>query len=303
MNIEQLEYIVEIAKTGSLSAASNELHVTQSALSQSVSRLEEELGIKIFQRSHAGAVATEEGRKILRKALEALHAIDEMKENALLGRNMMQGELDVASFPGVMPLLVKAVSSIKQECPLLRVTLVENHSMQILEDIRANRLGLGLIAMYTKDIERLTGLSFEPIVQGKLVIYANKKSPIAQRSNIHPKDLQKYDLVLYKGDSFLDDFVTDYRAAYGGLAILFSTNNGGAIDTALSENLAITIGHDFSFYGNSQWLSDQYTMIEIVPFSQQPMQVGWVKSEKKQMSSVYQLCMNRFKHEFDRKRI
>ncbi|MBB3109589.1 DNA-binding transcriptional LysR family regulator [Paenibacillus phyllosphaerae] len=303
MNIEQLEYIVEIAKTGSLSAAANELHVTQSALSQSVSRLEEELGIKIFQRSHAGAVATEEGRRILKKALEALHAIDEMKENALLDRNMMQGELDVASFPGVMPLLVKAVSSIKQEYPLLRVTVGENYSMQILEDIRANRLGLGLIAMYAKDIERLTGLAFEPIVQGKLVICANKKSPIAQHSSIHPRELKKHDLVLYQGDSFLDDFVTDYRAAYGDLSILFSTNNGGAIDAALSENLAITIGHDFSFYGNRQWLADQYAMIDIAPFAQQPMQVGWVKSEKKQMSSVYQLCVNRFKHELDRKRI
>ncbi|MET1167878.1 LysR family transcriptional regulator, partial [Bacillus velezensis] len=50
MNLEQLEYVVEIAKTKSFSAASEHLHVTQSAISQSVHRLEKELGIILFER-------------------------------------------------------------------------------------------------------------------------------------------------------------------------------------------------------------------------------------------------------------
>lgn len=48
MDIEQLEYIVEIAKSGSFSAAAHQLHITQSALSQSVSKLEEELGLTLL---------------------------------------------------------------------------------------------------------------------------------------------------------------------------------------------------------------------------------------------------------------
>ncbi|WP_158629996.1 LysR family transcriptional regulator [Cohnella sp. AR92] len=302
MNIEQLEYIVEIAKTGSLSAASASLHVTQSALSQSVSRLEEELGVKIFQRTHAGAHATEEGRRVLDKALDALHAIDELKDSALNDRNLIQGELDVASFPGVMSLLVKAVSSIKQDYPLLKVNVEESDSRSILEAIRSNRIGLGLIAMYTKDIEKLSGLAFEPIVQGKLVICANKNSPIAQHAAVHPKELLKYEFALYR-DNFLEDFLIDYKSTYGELSILFSTNNGEAIQTALNENLAVTIGHDFSFYGSSRLLGEPFVLVDIAPYAQQPMQVGWVKSEKKQMPSLYQLCVNKFKHEFDRNRI
>ncbi|THF76378.1 LysR family transcriptional regulator [Cohnella fermenti] len=302
MNIEQLEYIVEIAKTGSLSAAASGLHVTQSALSQAVARLEEELGVKIFHRSHSGTEATEEGRRILGQALEALRAIGEMKLNALHDRNLMQGELDVASFPGVMSLLVRAVSSIKLEYPNLKVSVEESDSMSILEDIRSGRIGLGLIALYAKDVERLDGLAFEPITEGKLVVCANKRSPIAQAASVHPKELLKYDLVLYR-DSFLEDFRSDYRATYGDLSVLFSTNNGEAVQAALHENFAITIGHDFSFYGNRSWLGEQYAMVELAPYAQRAMQIGWVKSGAKQVSSLYRLCIARFRHEFDRHRI
>ncbi|WP_247900895.1 LysR family transcriptional regulator [Paenibacillus pabuli] len=57
MNLEQLEYVVEIAKTQSFSAASEHLHVTQSAISQSIHRLENELGMILFERSRHGTRA------------------------------------------------------------------------------------------------------------------------------------------------------------------------------------------------------------------------------------------------------
>lgn len=71
MNIEQLLYIVEVAKYSSLSIAAQNLHVTQSNISQSITNLEKELGIKVLKRSRGhGAVPTDEGRIILKLAYE-----------------------------------------------------------------------------------------------------------------------------------------------------------------------------------------------------------------------------------------
>lgn len=302
MNIEQLEYIVEIAKTGSLSAAANQLHVTQSALSQSVRKLEEELGTAIFSRSHAGAAATAEGKRVLQKALEALHAIDEMKELAFYEQQNFKGELDIAAFPGLMPILVRTLASVKKDYPLLRINIEENVSTSILQDIRSNRIGLGLVAMYEEEIEQAAGLIFEPVVSGRLVVCANKRSPAAQHKTIHPRDIGKYDLILYK-DKFVEDFIDDLTAAYGAQSILFTTNNTESIKSTLQENLALTIGHDFSFLGQYELLANHSTLVEIVPFPQRRMQVGWLKAEKKQMSALYQKCIQRFGHELDKVRI
>lgn len=302
MNIEQLEYIVEIAKSGSFSAAANQLHVTQSALSQSVSKLEEELGITIFKRSYAGAQATAEGRKILIKAIEAIQTIDEIRELSLFEKNRISGELNVSAFPGVMPMLVRCLAAIKQDYPLVKINIEESTSKCILEDVRSNEISLGLIAMYKKDIEQLAGLVFEPIVHGEFVICANKNSAIAQNKSLHPKELRKYQFALFK-DMFVEDFLTEYQSNFGELPILFQTNNGEAIRTALQEDMAATIGHDFSFTGQGGLTNDQFALIKIKPFVYPAMQVGWIRSEKNHMSLLHQLCMVKFEQEMYKGRL
>ena len=70
MTIQQCIYVLEIHKTGSFSEASRKLFVAQSSLSTSVRGLEEELGIKIFERSKNGAVLTVDGAEFIRYAEE-----------------------------------------------------------------------------------------------------------------------------------------------------------------------------------------------------------------------------------------
>ena len=79
MNFEQLKYIVEVAKAGSISGASKKLFITQSAISQSITKMEADLGVEIFNRSRNGAVPTDIGNTIIKKALETLAKMEEIK--------------------------------------------------------------------------------------------------------------------------------------------------------------------------------------------------------------------------------
>src|SRR5690625_443661 len=79
MNFEQLKYIVEVAKAGSISGASKKLFITQSAISQSITKMEAELGVEIFNRSRNGDVPTDIGNTIIKKALETLAKMEEIK--------------------------------------------------------------------------------------------------------------------------------------------------------------------------------------------------------------------------------
>ncbi|QAY65523.1 LysR family transcriptional regulator [Paenibacillus protaetiae] len=79
MNLEQLGYAVEVAKARSFSAASKRLFLSQSAVSQAVMNLEEELGVKLYLRTKSGASVTPEGSLLIAKAEEILNKVDELK--------------------------------------------------------------------------------------------------------------------------------------------------------------------------------------------------------------------------------
>jgi DNA-binding transcriptional LysR family regulator len=80
LQMEQLQYLVEIARAGSISAAALNLHVSQSAISKSLLRLEHNLGILLFNRLQTGVTPTETGKRFIDKANEILDKMQEFEE-------------------------------------------------------------------------------------------------------------------------------------------------------------------------------------------------------------------------------
>ncbi|MGQ8875407.1 LysR family transcriptional regulator [Paenibacillus sp. TSA_86.1] len=293
MNLEQLEYVVEIAKTQSFSAASEHLHVTQSAISQSVQRLEKELGLVLFERSRQGTHPTTEGKQFIAKALDILQRIDELKSlNA--ATSTLTGDLHVATFPSVMPYLVQSAADMKREHPQLRLSIEEKGSMEIIEDIRMNKTHLGFIAIYAKQLRELDGLHFTPMYSSKLVVCTHQHSELAKYTRIAPEQLKEHKLALYR-DGFIEDFLQEFSYEYGSLSILFKTNNSEAISTVLKNNIAATIGHDFSFHQHPLSKDGLIKMVEITEIQQPKMQIGFVQTESREAAAAAEQFARRFK--------
>ncbi|QOS77028.1 LysR family transcriptional regulator [Paenibacillus sp. JNUCC31] len=293
MNLEQLEYVVEIAKTQSFSAASEHLHVTQSAISQSIHRLENELGMILFERSRQGTFPTPEGKPFIAKALDILQRIDELKSlNA--ETSSLTGELHVATFPSVMPYLVQTAADMKREHPQLNIAIEEKGSMEIIEDIRNNKTHLGFIAIYAKQLREFDGLHFSPMYSGKLVVCTHHQSELAKLSRVTPEQLKEHKLALYR-DGFIEDFLQEFTYDYGPLSILFKTNNSEAITTVLRNNIAATIGHDFSFHQHPLWKEGIAKMVEIASIDQPKMQIGFVQTESKEVAIAAERFAQRFR--------
>lgn len=293
MNLEQLEYVVEIAKTQSFSAASEHLHVTQSAISQSVHRLENELCMILFERSRHGTFPTPEGKQFIAKALDILQRIDELKSlNA--ETSSLTGDLHVATFPSVMPYLVQTAADMKREHPQLNIAIEEKGSMEIIEDIRNNRTHLGFIAIYAKQLREFDGLHFSPMYSGKLVVCTHHQSELAKLNRVTPEQLKEHKLALYR-DGFIEDFLQEFTYDYGPLSILFKTNNSEAISTVLRNNIAATIGHDFSFHQHPLWKEGIAKMVEIASIDQPKMQIGFVQTESKEVAVSAERFAQRFR--------
>jgi DNA-binding transcriptional LysR family regulator len=285
MNIEQLLYIVEVAKYNSLSIAAQNLHVTQSTISQSITNFEKELGIKILKRSRGhGAVPTDEGRIILKLAYEVQKKLEEIRETANLMNSTEVGDLKISSLPGLMTFLVKAISAFRHDYPYVNLEVTEKSGNAVIEDVRQHKIDFGLIT-YSSDLSvNMEGIAFEAFIEGKQKVYVSKHSPLAFLGTVTPNDILDQTLVTYKGE-LMQYFVQDFFKRYKPLKILFTSNNMAGVLQAINENLAITFAPDFVMKNYPSVINGDIIPVDMVNHSTVNISLGLVRSENKHLST------------------
>lgn len=285
MNIEQLLYVIEVSKHSSLTIAAQNLHVTQSTISQSITNLEKELRVKIFKRSRGhGAVLTDEGRIILKLAYGVLRKIEEIKETANLFNSVEVGELRLSSLPGLTTFLVKAIAAFRHDYPHVNVEVAEKSGSAVIEDIRQHKTDIGLIT-YSTDLNiNMEGITFETLFEGKQKVYVSKHSSLAVLGTITPQDILDQTLVTYNGE-FMQYFVQDFFNKYKPLKILFTSNNMDGVLQAIIESLAITFAPDFVMENYPPVINGDIIPIDLVNHRTVNISLGLVRSENKHLST------------------
>ncbi|RJX40184.1 LysR family transcriptional regulator [Paenibacillus pinisoli] len=296
MQLEQLACIVEVAKTGSVTGAAQNLHISVSAVSQSISNLEAELGLALFHRSRTGTVPTAEGKAIIQKAFEVLAKINEIEEEAKSYTSELSGQLRLAAIPVPLSLFVDAIISFKRDYPRVELEITEKGTTEILNDLRHNKIDLGLI-IWNEELHRHMSVAFERLLEGKLIAGVSRFSPLAQRSSLSPDMLRSQPLVLYN-DDYLKWFIQDFESRYGALNVLFYTNNKDAIIKAVEEGSAITIGLDFSFYPPSS--AKGIATIDLDIADNDPVYLGWVRSEEQPLPHASKIFIQKLKYQLDK---
>ncbi|MFF2876462.1 LysR family transcriptional regulator [Gottfriedia sp. NPDC057991] len=300
MNIDQIQYVVEVAKTKSITTASNNLHVTQSAISQSISNLETELGIKLFTRSRNGAVPTPEGKNIILKMLDVISSLEEIKEEANNQNGITVGELRIAAIPIGMEILINTISNFKKDYPNVQIQISEKGSGDILNDLHQNKVDIGLIGLNENMDKKNAGLIFTKIWEGHIVVFVGKNSPLSSFKKVPAKELLKYPFVLYN-EEYVNEFVDHFNQSIGKIDVWFKTNNTSALTRALKDNLAISAGYDLSFIGLPNNEKHELSLLEIEDFVQDSKSVGWIQKETKSNSLISKEFINRYITEFQKR--
>lgn len=283
MNFEQLLYIVEVAKHKALSLAAQNLYVTQSGISQSISSLEKELGIKIFNRSRGhGAVPTDEGRIILKQAYEVLRKIEEIKETANSFNSTEVGELKISSSPGLMTFLVKAITAFRHDYPQVHLEVAEKNGADVIEDVRQRKTDIGLIFYSTNWNINMEGIAFEALIEGKPKVYVSKHSPLAFLNTVTPQQILDQTLVTYNSE-FMQYFIQDFFNKYKPMKILFTSNNMDGVLQAICESLAITFAPDFIMKNYYPFIKGDIIPLDLVSYKPINISFGLIRSEDKHL--------------------
>jgi LysR family hydrogen peroxide-inducible transcriptional activator len=147
MNLRDLEYVLALAKTGSFSRAAEACAVSQPTLSLQVRKLEDELGVVLFERDgrHIGLTAT--GKKILAYAEAAVSAASDLRRAATADRDPFVGPLRVGIIPSLAPYALPLIlPAIKAVLPLAPLVIVEEPTAALIRGLGDGDLDGALLA-------------------------------------------------------------------------------------------------------------------------------------------------------------
>lgn len=146
MNLLQLEYFLTAARTGSLSAASRELHVTQPSVSEQVRRLERELGASLFVRTNRDLLLTAAGRRLVPEAENTLNAVRSARAAVEDLAQLRGGTVSLGLFGSAHRYLLKELATeLLARFPGIDLRLVGSNSGQVADAIRSGEYDAGLV--------------------------------------------------------------------------------------------------------------------------------------------------------------
>ena len=202
MNLRDLKYIVEVARERNFARASAKVFVSQPALSMQIKKLEETLGVEIFERDKQNFLITPVGAEIIKKAEIILQESEEIKMIAKNSKDPQKGEIRIGAFPTVASyFLPNFVKNIHKKFPHLKIFLIEAKSAELITKLKSGEIDFCLLAMPIKD-DNLIG---EKIFSEKFLLATPKGHPLSKKSKIQIKELKKQELMLLEDGHCLRD--------------------------------------------------------------------------------------------------
>lgn len=186
MNIQQLQYVLAVDTCRHFVTASEKCYVTQATLSMMIRKLEDELGVKIFDRSKHPVIPTDIGQKIINQAKIVLQEASRIKELVKEETRAISGELRVGIIPTLAPYLLPLfLQSFMKKYPDVKLQISELTTDDIVKKLFQNQLDAGLLAIPLGNASIIEqSLFFE-----EFVVYASKQDKILNKKYVLPKDI------------------------------------------------------------------------------------------------------------------
>lgn len=203
---------MRIVELGSLSRAAGALHIAQSALSQHVAALEDELRASLLSRSARGVTPTEAGQQLYQHAQAILKQADDAKAAVAMRSAEPTGVVGFGlPLSLVAPLALPIFQAVRAAYPGVKLLVYEELSGTILEWVKNGRLSLGIAF----DDGNLEGLTATPLLEERLFLVVAPRSPLARRKVVSLQEVAELDLVVPTPDQGVRDRIDRAMARAG----------------------------------------------------------------------------------------
>lgn len=193
MNLRDLQYLSAIAEEKNFGRAALRCNVSQSTLSIQIKKLEDYLGVQIFERDNKHVMLTAAGQKIYARARSILQQSEEIRQIARDSLDPLAGEASLGAFPTLAPYLFPlCLEALKKNLPRIRLQLIEEKTDVLVDMLKRGKLDFALIAAPVAH-QGITGI---PLFDEPFYLAVPPKHPLASKKAITDGELARQDLLL-----------------------------------------------------------------------------------------------------------
>jgi LysR family hydrogen peroxide-inducible transcriptional activator len=206
MTLTELKYIVAVARERHFGKAAEACYVSQPTLSVAIKKLEEELEVKLFERSANEVTVTHLGEEIVRQAQSVLEQAAAIKEIAKRGKDPLSGALKLGVIYTIGPyLLPDLVREAIERTPQMPLMLQENFTVRLLEMLRTGEIDCAILAEPFPD----TGLALAPLYDEPFLAAVPSAHPLAAKATITSQELKSETMLLLGAGHCFRDHVLE----------------------------------------------------------------------------------------------
>src|SRR5579863_4281549 len=229
MTITQLEYVVAVDTYRSFVMAAEKCFVTQPTLSMQLQKLEDTLGVKIFDRSKQPVIPTEIGIEIIEQARVLLAEGEKIREIISDRQKELSGELKVGIIPTVSPyILPRIISGFIEKYPQVKLIVWEHTTDDIIQELKLGTLDCGILSTPLHE----PSLTEIPVFYENFVAYVSRHSKLSKKKSITPDDIDMEEIyVLDEGHCMREQVLNICQRRRSTKSFLHFEYNTGSVET------------------------------------------------------------------------
>ena len=230
MTLTELRYIVAVARERHFGRAAETCFVSQPTLSVAVKKLEEELGLTLFERGPGEVSVTPGGRKIVEQAQRVLEEASRIREIAAAGKDPLAGPLRLGAIYTIGPyLLPKLIPILRRTAPAMQLLIQENFTHRLAEELRSGEVDVILVALPFE----APGVMTRAVYDEPFMVAVPKGHPWEGRKRVTSEELTSESLLLLgEGHCFRDQVLEICHTVRAReRSPLAKTVEGGSLET------------------------------------------------------------------------
>ena len=245
MTLTELKYIVAVAREKHFGKAAEACHVSQPTLSLAIKKLEEELEVKLFERTAGEVTVTPLGQEIVRQAQSVLEQAAEIREIAKRGKDPLAGMMRLGVIYTIGPyLLPDLVRQIISDIPQMPLMLQENFTVRLLEMLRTGEIDCAILAEPFPE----SGLAMAPLYDEPFMAALPAQHALASQTSITTDQLKNETMLLLGNGHCFRDHVLEvcpefarYASQTEGIRKTFEGSSLETIKHMVAAGMGVTL--------------------------------------------------------------
>lgn len=207
MEMQQIRYVVAVARTGNFSRAAEHCHVAQPSLSQQIQKLEDELGERLFDRMNREVKLTPHGESFLHRAIRIMEEVDSAKREAGEARDLLRGTLTIGVLPTIAPyLLPEVMAKFVEKFPGVKIVVEEDTTARLLKLLHEYELNFAVASQPIRGEE----MEVRELFSEELLLAVPPGHPLTRKRTVTAACLKNERLIVMKDGHCLGDQVLGF---------------------------------------------------------------------------------------------